>query len=391
MRVAFVLPPGDSWTGGINYLDNLLSVFSENPQLGITPVLFHTAETNPAYVQRLKKHLGSEPICMPAQATGRSARWLRAAGNALALKNRQLESIFREQDIDLVFQTSFWCGKRFVIPTLCWLPDFQHKHLPHFFTRFGLLKRELGYRLMSLESSCILVSSQTSRADCAHFYPTSRNKLQVLPFRVKPGNRVEPSKRQAVLAEHGIDRPYVYLPNQLWQHKNHEVVLRAIRKTLETDPSTRVLIVATGGAEDPRHPGHPDKLFDYIKTHELQDHFRFLGLVPYEHVSILMQGADYMINPSFFEGWSTTVEEARSFGKSMLLSDIPIHREQVGEDAVFFDPHDASQLAALLLAAANQELATLDAAAGQEQYQALRAEFVHRTAHIFRTAAASGK
>lgn len=33
------------------------------------------------------------------------------------------------------------------------------------------------------------------------------------------------------------------------------------------------------------------------------------------------------VNPSFYEGWSTTVEEAKSIGVPLLLSDIPVHRE----------------------------------------------------------------
>ena len=44
-----------------------------------------------------------------------------------------------------------------------------------------------------------------------------------------------------------------------------------------------------------------------------------------------------LINPSFFEGWSTTVEEAKSLGTKMILSNIELHKEQAKE-AMFFDP-----------------------------------------------------
>lgn len=40
-----------------------------------------------------------------------------------------------------------------------------------------------------------------------------------------------------------------------------------------------------------------------------------------------------------------TVDEARSLGKPLLLSDIPAHREQSPERAVFFDPYDHMDLA----------------------------------------------
>ena len=62
-----------------------------------------------------------------------------------------------------------------------------------------------------------------------------------------------------------------------------------------------------------------------------------------------------MINPSLYEGWSTTVEEAKSLGVPMLLSDIPVHREQAIGKAQFFDPHSVNDMASKLLEAWNEE------------------------------------
>lgn len=46
-----------------------------------------------------------------------------------------------------------------------------------------------------------------------------------------------------------------------------------------------------------------------------------LGLVPRSDVIALMRYSISLINPSFFEGWSTTVEEAKSMGKQIILSE----------------------------------------------------------------------
>ena len=54
---------------------------------------------------------------------------------------------------------------------------------------------------------------------------------------------------------------------------------------------------------------------------------------------------DALINPSRFEGWSTTVEEAKSFGVPMILSDIDVHREQTGGVARYFGTDDPEALA----------------------------------------------
>ena len=55
----------------------------------------------------------------------------------------------------------------------------------------------------------------------------------------------------------------------------------------------------------------------------------------------------FYINPSKHEGWSTSVEEAKVFSTPMILSNIPIHREQ-GEEDKGFPADDAVFLADLI-------------------------------------------
>ncbi|MER8775718.1 hypothetical protein NKH79_13690 [Mesorhizobium sp. M0977] len=80
----------------------------------------------------------------------------------------------------------------------------------------------------------------------------------------------------------------------------------------------------------------------------MSGHFRHLGLVPYEDVFGLNAASDALINPSLFEGWSTTVEEAKALGTRMLLSDISLHREQA-PNATFFPVDDAVALASAMV------------------------------------------
>lgn len=62
----------------------------------------------------------------------------------------------------------------------------------------------------------------------------------------------------------------------------------------------------------------------------------------------LLRAATALINPSRLEGWSTTVEEAKSFGVPMILSDIDVHREQTDGEASYFGINDPLLLADLL-------------------------------------------
>ncbi|MCH7925666.1 MAG: hypothetical protein IIC51_09045 [Planctomycetes bacterium] len=59
----------------------------------------------------------------------------------------------------------------------------------------------------------------------------------------------------------------------------------------------------------------------------------------------LRRAATAVVQPSLFEGWSTAVEDARALGKTLFLSDIPVHREQNPPRATYFDPESSEMLA----------------------------------------------
>lgn len=109
--------------------------------------------------------------------------------------------------------------------------------------------------------------------------------------------------------------------------------------------------MTTGKTEDRRDPEHFTDLMRHVAEAGVADRFRVLGLIPYEDLSVLMRNAVAVINPSQFEGWSTTVEEAKSMGKHVILSDIPVHREQDPERRRYVAPDDPSEMAAAIAAA----------------------------------------
>ncbi|MEJ2393044.1 MAG: glycosyltransferase, partial [Gammaproteobacteria bacterium] len=94
-----------------------------------------------------------------------------------------------------------------------------------------------------------------------------------------------------------------------------------------------------------RQPEFFEKLMDYANECGAAENFRVLGIVPINDLFGLMHNSISMINPSLFEGWSTSVEEAKSLGKRIILSDIPVHREQAPGGGEFFDPESAQELA----------------------------------------------
>lgn len=229
--------------------------------------------------------------------------------------------------------------------SLYWMPDFQHCHLPHLFTA-----KEHAVRNRSVEIAAstghILFSSLSVAHDFDEYFPSyGSTKKYVLPFVPSIDFEIDSSEDDSLI--NGCRKTSFFLPNQFWKHKNHMVVVEALA-TLP--PEFKVF--CTGATQDYRGQEHISKLYQRITELKLEDRFIILGVVSRQRFTKLLKECCALINPSYFEGWSTTVEEAKAFGKRIILSDLKVHREQNPARAYYFSPNDASGLASAMLTAA---------------------------------------
>ena len=350
MRVAFGIIGGEFWTGGLNYLENLLSAIADHSSLGLEPILCVGTDADIKLIDRFSKYLQSPPVVSHVWNKSRISKLYRNLPAHLIQKDILAEREFLRVRTDVVFQHSCWLGFRFKIPTLAWVADLQHLRRPEMFFPLDRFRRNIGYTALSLSASRILVSSQDAKSDFEHFYPKSIGRIDAVPFSVKQViGDFDLGLLQNVVQQYSIPNKFFFLPNQLWKHKNHRGVIEALKKCTVINPD--LVVIACGNPKDYRHPDHPDSLFSLIKKYGLQERFRFLGLIPYAHLVPLMRLSIGVINPSFHEGWSTTVEEAKVLAVPLLLSNISIHREQAeSTGAVFFNPDDSDDISRVLSA-----------------------------------------
>jgi glycosyltransferase involved in cell wall biosynthesis len=91
-----------------------------------------------------------------------------------------------------------------------------------------------------------------------------------------------------------------------------------------------------------------DKLQKIVSEQQLEGNIRLLGSIDYTDVLALSRHAIAVLNPSLFEGWSSSVEEAKSIGKPVILSNLGVHIEQNPPGSRYFAPDDVTGLAAIL-------------------------------------------
>jgi len=362
VRVGFIVANANfDWIGGAIYISNLLDAL-QNTETEIKPVLI-AAPSTPDGVLDIFPPVETVR-CKLVDKTNK-LNLMRKVMREISRQDYLLERFLRSHKID-VLSHSGHLGARARLPTIQWIPDFQHRRLSEFFPKKELMERDRTVGLACQSASLIVLSSFDAQRDLAVFYPNAVARSRVLHFVAGFGAAKDSTVSLEDLRErYGFDGPYFHLPNQFWAHKNHQLVIDALAR-LKARGRT-VLVLATGHTKDHRQPDYFGKLERKRAELEVEDSFRILGLVPYSDLAALMRHSVAVINPSLFEGWSTTVEEAKSMGKSILLSDIPVHREQNPDWGTYFSSDNPVELAEAMILVLDSYSPNIDA---QRQAQA---------------------
>ena len=276
--------------------------------------------------------------------------WKRGLGIALSAAEgawpRRLEDLVQESKAEVLFPATVTSlGLRFPVPWVGWIPDFQHKHLPRFTSAAVRELRDRQMKLLISEAAHVVVSSNQAMKDLERWLPAGRDRASVLHFPTVADPAWYGDDRIAPLA--GAPEKFLICPSQFWAHKNHRVLFEAIR-LLHAGGVADICIVCTGYQRDPRQPSYFGKLQAWLRQNRMEKQIIVSGLLPRARQIQLLRRAAAVVQPSLFEGWSAAVEDARTLGKRIYLSELPVHREQDPPDAVFFSPHEPEQLAEVI-------------------------------------------
>lgn len=229
-----------------------------------------------------------------------------------------------------------------------WIPDFQEEYFSHLFGSDVLQKRrKIRAILAKQDKSVVVFSSKNAHSDFRKFYgPEILAKTKVLHF-VNPGKwnfNDEFSKR--TLNKFNLESNNFFIcPNQMWEHKNHKVVFEALRIALKVNPNLK--IVFCGKEHDPRNPVFVKELKNGAKDLCVSGRIFFLGFLPREEQMCLIKESIALLQPSKFEGWSSTIEDGISLNKMIIANNLSVNKEQLNLSGAFFSTE--KELSQLLL------------------------------------------
>lgn len=341
-KIGIVYSEVAGWMGGIRHLKTVAYALGHACESAATDlyILRDRNSTGDHTVQfRAKVVTTANPFHFPG---GSGVRRL------LALPERTgLIRTARENGISVLLPFRTVPFRATGIKTICWIPDFQHLHLPEFFPESERRSRDVTFQRMAERCTLLLLSSRNALDHFADFYPQYVNKARLVPFPSLFAFEPPAGDATVPVRKFNLPQKFALVANQFWRHKNHEVVIEAIRQLHSR--GIQVPLVMTGLPSDYRDHNNEvtSRILQAIAAAGLNRYITVLGMVDELDFGNLMRAAAVIIQPSLFEGWSTTIQDGKALGRPLICSDIPVHREQT-KTAAFFRCDRPDELADLL-------------------------------------------
>ncbi len=184
-------------------------------------------------------------------------------------------------------------------------------------------------------SAKVLVPSQATADDLLQIYRAPQEHVSVTPL--APSIKMGDTDARATLQHYRLGANFFLTVGRLVAKKNITTLIKGFELFKSRrgvgDPFELVLVGEPGfGYEE------IDKYFEHSSAKEA---IRSLGYVPDDQVAHLMTAATAYVFPSWYEGFGIPNLEAMSAGTALISSDIPAHREVVGDAGILVPPNEA--------------------------------------------------
>jgi glycosyltransferase involved in cell wall biosynthesis len=353
------IDPDQKWIGGRYYLHHLVRAVAslpENERIALFDVWWQSAPEEDPFADVRSLLAGQRVVGPPERPLARVVRKLRRSFHGWS----DARDLFLDAGLDVLFPIAPCAGPG--IAFVFWIPDVQYRLLPDLFSEEMRAWYDRHYGDNGRDADLIVVSSEEGRRDVERFFPQFAEKTRVLHFCSIPTADWFALDPAAVARQYALPERFFVLSNQFSHHKNHMVVLEAMR-LLRDEHGIDATLACTGSTYGFRGDDYMQRVEAFLRESEVN--VRILGLIPRADQVALMRRSLCMLQPSRFEGWSTVVEDAKSLGKPILLSDIGVHREQAPARATFLSLDDAGAWARAMADAWNTRTAGPDA--GEER------------------------
>ncbi|MCK4650931.1 glycosyltransferase family 4 protein [Candidatus Babeliales bacterium] len=246
-----------------------------------------------------------------------------------------------ENNIELMwFPTNSY---KFVeIPFFYTVWDLQHR-LQSYFPEVSVSgckfeDREKKYSYIIPRASYIFIGNQAGKQEVVKFYNFPKERVKILPLPTPDFLFNYFETKNDFINKLGIKRNYLFYPAQFWPHKNHILILLAI-KILKEKYGIDFDVVFTGSDK-----GNLNYIKEKVEELGLKEKVYFLGFVSIENLIELYRNAFALVFPSFFGPDNIPPLEAFALKCPVIAAKVSGAEYQLGDAAILFDPKSENEL-----------------------------------------------
>ncbi|MGH8107801.1 MAG: glycosyltransferase family 4 protein [Arenimonas sp.] len=319
------------WIGGRYYLQHLVkcnSLLLASEQVELRDVWWvKKPEEDP--FSEVRAYLGESITVRPSSGIVKrlSGKIRRVFG-----VSKGSSDLFREAGLDVFFPIP--PCENSGMPYVFWLPDFQYLRRPDLMSETLRSDLEKYFHEHVHAANRIVLSSDDARNDFAKVFPQFIDRTHVVKFCSVPDDDWYSLVPEVVAEKYKLPRRFFIVCNQFTRHKNHLTLVDAM-KMLSEQGILDVHLVCTGSTFDHRQEDYVGEVTRVLEDSGLTGNVHILGLIPRADQIALLRRSIAVLQPSWFEGWSTIIEDAKTLGKPVLASDLPVHREQLGAEHAY--------------------------------------------------------
>lgn len=192
----------------------------------------------------------------------------------------------------------------------------------------------------ALRADAVVTVSEATAADVEKDLGVPRDRIAVIHNGLDLESlRPHPETERRLALAHDLPARFLLFVGTLEPRKNLARLIEAIQILVDRQWDGVLLLAGRPGMDEPR-------IDEAIRRLGVGSRVRKLGYVSPSDLPAIYRRAHVLVNPSLWEGFGLPPLEAMACRLPCVLSDIPAHREVVGDAAFYVDAEDPSSISA---------------------------------------------
>lgn len=219
--------------------------------------------------------------------------------------------------------------------------DVAFMEFPQAYGRFQRMYLKFSTWLAVREATQIIVPSQAVADDLARYFSCPKKKISIVHHGFESNISKHPTASDSRMGLEtassllqnfniGLDDHYIFYVGRLEEKKNLKRVVEAFLAFQKTHPSWKFILAGSRGFGF-------EEIFKVVEAHDAWQHVIMPGFVTDEERDALYEHCQFSAFVSLSEGFGFPILESMSYGKDVLMSDIPVMHE-IATQGVFVDP-----------------------------------------------------